>query len=504
MRRRYTLLATDPEIEDAVQDKDESKIEEGESNPDQTFIEKELDASNPEKARPASLTTEILADREAILKEAEEAAEQAKNEEDDDEDGDEDDNEDDNEDDDDGDDDEDDDGDDDDLDDLDFDDPADEDFEEDEEDDEDKDDDKDKDDKDKETKASNDPTILNTPKKEKFRKGWNYCKALREQQKKRILTLQSLGVKVTEKSLDEQSEELEEDSDVVYIKEGIVESLTVLSELNRKYVESTDAVIEKFAKALKTTNEKISNYARVMGAGELKFTNKLISDVDILKRVSLTTTSNPRDTIKRLSKFIKEINDIASIISKTDFDSMKDVFLSKHFVLKGDLIEYAYMIPGFNTVLANIPEFKSFMKTRASDYQYYTNTQDNPTELYDIKGISITDEVDVKFLTEEAAKMILDASVTVDLLKVLNNGFKSYMDNLRILRTEVEDDAFDKLSDIDLDSKIKQFIVFKVSIEMCTVNVKLAVDFISGLREILELSTVFKDSETVVVTGTEE
>lgn len=67
------------------------------------------------------------------------------------------------------------------------------------------------------------------------------------------------------------------------------------------------------------------------------------------------------------------------------------------------------------------------------------------------------------------------------------------MNELNLLRVEVEDGAFDKLSDIDLDAKIKQFILFKMVIEICTVNVKVVVDYISGLKDIIESSTVLKE-----------
>lgn len=482
MKRRYTMLSNEPDLDDLKDDEenveDKGKNEEAENPDAKTFLEKELDRSSADKTGTASLNLEIMAQRQLILKETEEMEEKLKGENDENTENSEEDDEDDESEGDDNEDKSDDkDEDDDDLDDLDFDDPADGDLEEDSD---------DKESKDEPTKASNTPAPI---KDKPFVKGWNYAKKLREQHKQRMITMQAFGFTV----LDEPTEK-EEDSDVVYVQEGVVESLTMLGELNRKYVSNTEAYIEKCSKSILKVNENITLLNKVVKDGEVTYTNKLITDSSMLSAVSLPTTSNPRETIKRIRSYIKEVNDIAGILVKTDFDNMKDVFLSKNFINKGDLIEYTNMLPGFVTVIANIPQFTSYIKTRASDYQYYTNKQDNSTEVYDVKGISITDDTDLIFLTEEISKLITDTGITVDILKVLNNGFKTYMDELNLLRIEVEDGVFDKLSDVDLDSKIKQFILFKMVIEICTVNVRIVVDYISGLKDIIESSTVLKQN----------
>lgn len=368
-----------------------------------------------------------------------------------------------------------DDDDDDDLDDMEFDDPADE---------------VDEDGGDVATEDSNGGPVFD--KSQQYPKGFNFFKSLRGIMDERCLALESMGHEVTPEMKEPDGE-----TSIAYTEEGIVEALAMIGEINRKYIDRGKNHIEKVEKSLPKLNERVMNFQRGMAEESFTYTNKMVSEVDLLTLVSFDEVSDPRETLKRLRKYTRDSNDISGVMVNTEFDKMKDVFMAKHFVDKGELIEYGSMIPGFIIVKANIPTYKSYLSTKVTDYQYFMVSESNPTEMYNLQGISITEDKEAAFITEGLKGLITDAALSLDILKVIIKAFEEYMDSLKILRVEVQDHAYDKLSEIDLDGKIKQFVMFKMAIELLTTNINVIYSYVNAMAGVLDICVAFKQPKEV-------
>lgn len=502
-----------------------------EDNEETTAIDRVLDKSGANDDKPLLLSSQILAARETMVKEAQEQSEEIESEESDTDDSSDDssDDSDDSSDDSDGDDGDseggDSDGGDDDWDDPADDDDWDDDDEEsdDEDDDEDKEEDKeDKDDK-KDDKKDDDKkddnseesaaasweshvdTLKNSISNEDITsniplpKKWNFFKSLRKVEKQRRDFLLGMGFgiedgeggpQLNEKELGDQG-----NTSVAFTKDAIVESIANLGEINKKYYDNTVIYIEKLMKSLPKIDERLMNFQRVHERGEVEFTNKMVTDVSILAHIAYDKDFNLREVLKRIKTYSKDSNDIAKLILNSPFKDLTNAFLSKSYLTKGEVLQYSKRLPGFNIASVNLPEYKNYLKTSPLEYQYYTLKENNPSEAYEIKPISITEEKDILYFVDVLKSIVLELSVSVDVLRALLVEFKKFMDELKILRVGVEEDEFEKLSELGLDDKVQTFILFKLVVEIISVNINISVECITGFMEVMDHTLKLTDIE---------
>lgn len=516
-----------------------------EGGEEKTAIDRVLDKSEATDGKPFSLTSKVLEQRDAMVKEAQEEAEELEKEEDENSDDSGDSGDDDSSDGEGGDDWDDDDesgegeGSDDDGDD--WDDPADEDDSDDSDDSDDEDGDDDEDDSDDneddesdDEKDKGDKDDKNDDKKDEKeeaaasweshqetlrtisneditpnvdftkRRRWDFFKPLRDAEIGRREVLASFGFGFEDSEGNQPSDDVKDvysgdsEKNIAFTKDAIVKSISNLGEINKKYYDNTVLFIEKLTKSIPKLDQRLLNFQRVYERGEVEFTNKMISDVSILSHIAYGTEINLREVLKINKNYSKDSNDIAKMILNTKFDQIEDVFLNKNFMPKGDILEYKKKLPGFNLVLVSLPEFKNYLKTSPLEYQYYTVKENNPSDTYEIRPVSITEEKDVEYFLTVMKSIIIDLSVSVDILRTLLNEFKKFMDSLKILRVGVEEDEFEKLSELGLDEKVQQFILFKLIVEIISTNINLTIESLSGFMEVMDNALKLVDIEPEV------
>lgn len=324
------------------------------------------------------------------------------------------------------------------------------------------------------------------------KKKWDIFKGLKKVERRRIKTLSSFGFGLE----SSESQEIKQGQvPVAYTKEPILKSLTMLGELNRKYINNTGSFIEKISVSLPKLNERLHNFERVKDDGSLIFTNELVTDIEILRSVACNGDIDLRDSLRKMRKFTNDANNVAKILTATPDVDMRDAFTSRHFLDKGELVEYFLTLPGFIYVKANIPDYINYLKSDVIDYQYYSSVDRNPTELYGLKPLSISDEKDVVYYIESLKSLVVEMGVSIDILTSISKNFSDFMNELKVIRVGVEDDEFEKLSDLGLDQKVKDFIVFKLVVDIITNNINLGFDFITGMISVMEKSIRFKSED---------
>lgn len=474
-----------------------------ESDKEELAIDRLLDRSGAKEAGPLSLVGDILAKREEMAKEiAEEEKEREELAEKEEDSGSDDSSSDDGGDDDGGGDGDDfDDGDD--LDDLD--DPADEGDEEEEEDkEEDKDKDKDKEEDKEEDKGSDDgddkevatesasPFVVKDYNK-KVPKVWDIFRPLKELAQERIEFLGRFNLSLESDGVEEEVGV--EGTDVAFSKEAIVESLANLGIINKKYIDATTDNHAKLFKSISKMNERLLNFKKVYERGDIKFSPKLFTDTSTLRLVALREDVNLRDSVRSMIKYLKDTNEAVKALPNNEFGKISDVLNNSGFINKGEVHTYVKRLPGFVFVSVDIPDYNNYLKTSPLEYSAYSSTEYKPSDIYEIKGVSISSEGDIEYLTETLLELVKELAISTDLLKVVIDGFKSLMDSLKILRVGVEEDEYEKLNELNIDDKVHDFIVFKLIVEMLTISIKVSIGLLTGMIEVMEHSLELTDFE---------
>lgn len=347
---------------------------------------------------------------------------------------------------------------------------------------------------------------LVTPRK-RITKNWNIFKSLRALEKSRLSVLSSFGLSLSTECDEEVKAaegEVKNDKtievgtgDVAYSKEAVIESLTNLILINNKYESATKGFLERSSKSIKELDERLMNFKKVVARGDVNFKDKLISDVSILKYVAYKEDIDLRESMRSISKFLKDTNDVVKLLPNNKFENILDVFASRRFFTKGDSATYYKLLPGFNKANVVIPPYANYFKTSPMEYQFFTTNEYNPKQIYSIKPVSLTEQNDLAYIVEGLLGINVELAVTVDLLGVVMSKFQQLSDNLKIIKVDVENDKYDKLNELGIDDKLKEFIVFKLIVEVLTIANNFAIETATGFITIIEESVELKSVDDV-------
>lgn len=290
----------------------------------------------------------------------------------------------------------------------------------------------------------------------------------------------------------------EEDQPVVYVKEAILESLKNLTTVAFSYVESNNAFVDKISDSVTLLNERVTVFSKLVEGRKFHFTHKLMSDRDILANISYKDHSNLRETTRTMSNYLKKSSTSASTLLNSKFDDLKSGFLTQDFVEDGEDLIYTKPVPGFNIVKVGIVPYINYLKTKVEDYQYYKLKAMKTEDLYGLPAISITEDKDIDYVVENLSDLVLNTTVAIDTLKGVTDNFVRFVDELKVIAYNVQNDEYKKLSELGLDEKIQDFIKFKLVMEISYININLIIDYMtsvmSALNIVVELKEDLEDS----------
>ena len=75
----------------------------------------------------------------------------------------------------------------------------------------------------------------------------------------------------------------------------------------------------------------------------------------------------------------------------------------------------------------------------------------------------------------------MSVGLCIDNLKTINDSYKTFIDKLKAAVYEIEKGEKEKLSDLDLDNKMKDFIKYKLVTELYSLNISMGIDFLTSL-----------------------
>ena len=294
---------------------------------------------------------------------------------------------------------------------------------------------------------------------------------------KYTLSLEEFGLK-SKLSLEEQP--------VVYIKEDVIESLNNFIINLDFYKNKNIETISSFTTTVKNLNEKITILGTLIKERKFHFTNLVINEADILSNISVSNNSDIINSSNLLIKYNEISNNIVTAILKNDFSKLYSIFTANEFEKEENDLIYSKMLPGFNIVRVHLDPYTNFSKVKLNDYNYYIIKVLKIEDLYNLDSISINKDNVIDNLIDKMNILLIKLTSNIDTLNVLNTNLDKLLEETKALIYDIEQNKYDKLGELNIDNKIKDFIKFKIMFEICNVNINLLSNFLLQCLTVLD------------------
>ena len=301
----------------------------------------------------------------------------------------------------------------------------------------------------------------------------NLFSSLKEGYSEYVTSLESYNLVSHKLALEEQP--------VAYVKESVIKALDGLIALSTRYIESNNLYIESTSSTAKDLNEKVTVFAELVKAEKYSFTNTIVSDQDLISRLSCPGKSSPRETIKLLINYIDDSTRVNSLVVTNEFSKLQGCYTTSGYDKEGDDLVYKHVTPGFNQIRVSAPAYKSYLNTDIQEYQYYKLKILRTQELYELNPICIDADNDLKHSLEFMDRLLANVAISVDNLRDINTNFTKYADELKAVSFDVEKGKYTNLAELDIDSKIKNYIKLKLVIESTYINISMMLDYMAAL-----------------------
>lgn len=279
---------------------------------------------------------------------------------------------------------------------------------------------------------------------------------------------------------------------VAHVKEEVVESLNTIVKLANTYIAKNTAVVEKGAKALASLNESLTVYAQCHDAGKLHLTLKVVSSEDKLRALCSPGQSDLAETSNVMLKYLTSASSLSAMVLENDLASLGTSLTSSGYKEDGDAFTYEKVLPGFNQMSVACSQYKDYLTTKYQDYQAYRTQGYKVQELYDLSGVTLADDNAFTNVVERLTGIVTQVAMTLDNLRDVSIKYNELIEQVKATCYDVQQGKVKQLSSLDIDSRLKDFIRFKVVSELYTTSVDVAssyvVSAISAMSELVELN----------------
>lgn len=284
-----------------------------------------------------------------------------------------------------------------------------------------------------------------------------------------------------------------EEQPLVYVKDAVAESLSNLVTLANVYISNNNTFVEKNNVAVKDINEKFSIFRQFVEAEKFHFTNALINDKDILSNVACPNKSDITETARILLNYVEDSTKANGLVINNEFNKMSSGYTNQNFEAEANDFVYKTVLPGFNIVRVHLESYRDYIKTNIQEYQYYKLKVLKTEDLYNLNAITLTEDRDLNRLLDIVDKIIVNISLTTDNLKDINTHFTKFVDDIKVIIFDLDKDKFKDLASIDIDSKVQDFIKFKLVIESSYINMNMMIEYLTNVMSVLNQCVELKD-----------
>lgn len=287
------------------------------------------------------------------------------------------------------------------------------------------------------------------------------------------ITLESMNLQSQKKPINEQP--------VAYVKDEVLSSLNTLIGMAGRYVSNNEGGIQNAAEGVKKLMEQLTIYRQYHQQEKLHFTGTMVSKDDIKTALSVDQNSNIRETSGILAKYLDTTVPLINKLLTNKLEDIPSALTTSDFQEEGGTIDYKAVLPGFYKVSAAFTPFTNYMETDYENYQIFRLKTLKLQDLYKLDHIALNEDKDLIAILDRADNIIMSVGLTIDNLKTINDTYKTFIDKLKATVYEIEKGEKEKLSDLDLDEKMKDFIKYKLVTELYSLNISMGIDFLTSL-----------------------
>ncbi len=276
-----------------------------------------------------------------------------------------------------------------------------------------------------------------------------------------------------------------EEQPIVYVKDSVLEALNNLVGIANNYIGKNKTFIDTNADSIKNVNERLTVLRQFIENRKYHFTHTLVNDQKLLSEVSVLDKSDLRETSKYLITYIENSNKFVNYVLNNEFNSIGSALANANFMKEDDDFAYKAMLPGFNIIRAHLDEYENYLKTNIENFHYYQLKTFKTEHLYNLDAIGVTEDKELDFVMTNLDKMLIDLSMSVDNFNVVNSNLNKLIDEIKVFIYDVENDKYANLAELDIDSKVKDFIKFKMVSEAYYCNVGMLLNYILTVDTII-------------------
>lgn len=280
---------------------------------------------------------------------------------------------------------------------------------------------------------------------------------------------------------------------VVYVKEEINKSLSVLTESANTYVEKNTKFVETITGSIKDLNERIMVFGEFVKTEKYRFNQKLVNDQEVLKRISCTGKSDIRETVKVLLGFIENSSKVINLMLNNSFDQIGSSLTQAGFTKEQEDYQYKDMLPGFGFIRVHVPLYKNYANTRIDNYHYYKLINMKTEDLYDLESIAVVEDKELQFIVTALNKLLSNIALNVDNLNDVAQHFNDYVNQLKVLMVDIDQGKYKDLKSVGIDEKVKDFIRFKLTMESLFINVNTMIEYMVTVMTVLNTTVELKE-----------
>ena len=134
-----------------------------------------------------------------------------------------------------------------------------------------------------------------------------------------------------------------------------------------------------------------------------------------------------------------------------------------------------------------IVPYANYLKTKIENFHYYNIKALKLEDVYELPAISITEDKDIEYIVKTLNDLIISAGVSIDTLKGITEHFNSFVNDLKVLSYDVQNDKYSNLTELGIDGKVQDFIKFKLALEASFININMSMNYISSISSVLDI-----------------
>lgn len=267
---------------------------------------------------------------------------------------------------------------------------------------------------------------------------------------------------------------------VAYVKDEVVMSLKKMIDLSNRYVSKNKHLAKTCGAGILKLSESLTVYEQCHKADKLHLNLKVINDTDSIKSL---LSPGSGDLKEGASVFIRYLDNSATLVAKlleNDITTIGASLTSCGYSKQDDVYAYGKTLPGFNDVRVSCVDYQDYLKTKYEDFQAYRIKSFKVQELYDVEGISIDKDSDLVSILEKLGKIVMSVGLMIDNINDLSSLYTDLIDKVKSTCYDVEEGKVEKLSQLDIDSRLKDFIRFKLASEVFSNSIEMAIEYITA------------------------